>query len=140
MLVRVARVVSNGSQSLLSPQLLQQRLRLLQIARVEPLREPPVHRSKQFARLLHLALVTPEACEAHGGAEYPGFCKRTRSLALRAGDDQRRAQVKLSNGLGGPSSPSRDPQWALGPGPNPSHAGAMANAIASIVATIVVRP
>jgi hypothetical protein len=35
--------------------LLQQRLRLLQIARVEALREPPVNRSKQFARLLHLA-------------------------------------------------------------------------------------
>src|SRR5262249_33969922 len=57
----------------LRPQLLQQRLRLFQIARVEPLREPPIHRSKQFARLLHLALGTPEPCEAHGGAEFPGF-------------------------------------------------------------------
>jgi hypothetical protein len=54
-------------------QLLQQRLRLLQIARVEPLSEPPVNRSQQFARLLHLALVAPEACKAHGGAEFPGF-------------------------------------------------------------------
>jgi hypothetical protein len=45
-------------------QLLQQRLRFLQIARVETLREPPVHRRQQFARLLHLALVAPEACEA----------------------------------------------------------------------------
>src|SRR6516162_1324108 len=35
-------------------QLLQQRLRLLQIARVEPLRKPPVNPSKQFAcRGLH---------------------------------------------------------------------------------------
>jgi hypothetical protein len=49
-------------------QLLQQRLRLLQIMRVEPLRTPPVNRSKQFARLLRLALVTPEACETHCGA------------------------------------------------------------------------
>jgi hypothetical protein len=43
------------------------------VARVEPLGEPPVHRSQQFARLLHLALRAPEACEAHGGAEFPGF-------------------------------------------------------------------
>ena len=54
-------------------QLLQQRLRLFQIARVEPLSEPPVNRSQQFARLPHLALVTQEAREAHGGAEFPGF-------------------------------------------------------------------
>ena len=54
-------------------QLLQQRLYLLQIARVEALSEPPVNRSQQFARLLHLALVTPEASEAHGGAQFPGF-------------------------------------------------------------------
>ena len=43
-------------------QLLQQPLRVFQIARVEPLSEPPVNRSKEFARLLHLALVAPEAC------------------------------------------------------------------------------
>src|SRR5262249_5717591 len=46
-------------------QLLQQRLRLLQIARIEALSEPPVNRSQQFARLLHLALVAPEVCHAH---------------------------------------------------------------------------
>ena len=34
----------------------------LQIARVEPLGEPAVNRSQQFARLLHLALVAREAC------------------------------------------------------------------------------
>src|SRR5262249_36126530 len=45
----------------------------LQIARVKPLGKPPVNRSKQFARFPHLALVAPEACEAHGGAEFPGF-------------------------------------------------------------------
>ena len=45
-------------------QLVQQRLRLLQIERVKALIEPAVDRSQQFARLLHLALVTPEACEA----------------------------------------------------------------------------
>src|SRR5262249_41359813 len=50
------------------PQLLQQRLRFLQIARVKPIREPPVDRSEHFASLLQLALVAPEACEAHGVA------------------------------------------------------------------------
>jgi hypothetical protein len=65
-------IQARAASSLL--QLLQQPLRILQIARVEPLRKPPVHRSQQFARLLRPTLVSPEACEAHGGAEFPGFC------------------------------------------------------------------
>ena len=51
-------------------QRIEQRLRLLQIARVEPFRKPAVNRSKQFARLLRLALVTPEARKAHCGAQF----------------------------------------------------------------------
>src|SRR4029079_15017317 len=54
-------------------QLLQQGLRLLQIARIEPFREPPVNRSKQFVRLLPLTLVAPEAREAQGGAQLKRF-------------------------------------------------------------------
>ena len=54
-------------------QLVHQHFRFPQIARAKPLSEPPVQRSQQFARLLQLALVAPEACEAHGGAEFPGF-------------------------------------------------------------------
>ena len=42
-------------------QLLQQRLRLLQIKRVKALGEPAVDRTDEFARLLHLALVASEA-------------------------------------------------------------------------------
>ena len=64
-------------------QLLQQRLRFLQIERVETFREPPVNRSQQFARLLHLALVAPKACEAHGGAEFPGLGSLLASDRLR---------------------------------------------------------
>jgi hypothetical protein len=41
-------------------QLLQQCLRLLQIARVKPFSEPPVNRSQQFASLLRLALRAPD--------------------------------------------------------------------------------
>jgi len=48
-------------------QLLEQRLRLLQVERVEALRKPAVNRRQQFASLLRLALVTPEASEAHCG-------------------------------------------------------------------------
>src|SRR5262245_27423567 len=57
--------------SLISPPLqhVEQRLRLFQVARVEAFSEPPVNRSQQLARLLHLALVAPEACQTHCGAD-----------------------------------------------------------------------
>jgi hypothetical protein len=80
-------------------QLVTQGLRLFQIARIEPFSEPPVHWSQQFARLPHLALVAPEACEAHGSAEFPEFCKRTRSSALRAGDNQRSDCINEGSGF-----------------------------------------
>jgi hypothetical protein len=54
-------------------QRLQQRLRLLQIARVEAFGEPAVDWSERFARLLRLPLIPPEPRHAHGGAEFPGF-------------------------------------------------------------------
>jgi hypothetical protein len=47
-----------------------QSLRLLQIERIEPLGEPAVDRSEQFACLITLALVAPETGEAGGGAEF----------------------------------------------------------------------
>ena len=49
-------------------QFLQQRLRFLQIERVKPFGEPAVNRSEQFASLLRLPLIAPEAREAHCGA------------------------------------------------------------------------
>jgi hypothetical protein len=49
-------------------QLVEERLRLFQIARVKPLSEPPVDGSKQFAGLLHLALIAPQLREARRGA------------------------------------------------------------------------
>ena len=41
---------------------------------VEPLSEPAVDRTEQFARLLHLALVAPETREARSRAELPKLC------------------------------------------------------------------
>jgi hypothetical protein len=70
-------------------QTIQQPLRLLQIERVEAFRKPAVNRSEQFASLLRLALVTPEAREAHGGAEFPGFC------LLLARDSERMPQISM---------------------------------------------
>jgi hypothetical protein len=49
--------LTNGPNWALSRrQLLQQRLRLLQIERIEAFSEPAIHRSEQFACLLRLAL------------------------------------------------------------------------------------
>jgi hypothetical protein len=71
-----------------SRQLVEQRLHVLEIARIEALGEPPVNRSQQFARLLHLALFTPEPRKAHGGAQFPGLgvllaCHGERALKAR---------------------------------------------------------
>jgi hypothetical protein len=54
-------------------QFIEQMLGFFQITRVKPLREPLVNRSQQFSRLARLALVAPEACEAHCGAKFPRF-------------------------------------------------------------------
>jgi hypothetical protein len=52
-------------------QLVQQRLRLPQVERIEAFGKPAIHRNEQFARFLDLPLGAPEAREAHGGAEFP---------------------------------------------------------------------
>jgi TolB-like protein/class 3 adenylate cyclase/Flp pilus assembly protein TadD len=67
---------------------IQQRLRLLQIARIEPFGEPAVDRSEKLASLIPFALIAPEPRHAHGGAEFPGFClllprHRERTLEVR---------------------------------------------------------
>src|SRR6185503_16738292 len=52
-------------------QLAEQRLRLLQVARVKPLSAPAVNRSKELATLLPLALMVPEPRHAHCRWEFP---------------------------------------------------------------------
>src|ERR1700722_13070642 len=62
------------SVGVLRRRLLQQRLRLLQIARIETFGEPAVNRGEQFARFHRLTPVTPEPRHAHRRAQLPGFC------------------------------------------------------------------
>ena len=50
-------------------QVIEQRLRLFQVERVEALSQLAVDRSKQFARLLNLTLVAPEAREVRCGSD-----------------------------------------------------------------------
>src|SRR5467141_3485871 len=57
------------SRSLL--ELLEQRLRLLKVRRVETLGKPAVDRREEVAGFVALALVAPEADEAGGGAQLP---------------------------------------------------------------------
>src|SRR4029453_11316419 len=56
-----------------SPQRLQQRPSLLQVSRVEALGEPVIDRRQERTRLGSLALLLPEARQARGRAQLPGF-------------------------------------------------------------------
>jgi hypothetical protein len=82
-------------------QLIEQRLRLLQIARVEALSEPAVHRSEQFASLIPLALCTksqqgPVRLEAQASGCF-GFALKSRSKSLRRGLKRRRNYGTLAS-------------------------------------------
>ena len=59
-------------------QVLQKRLRLLQIRRVKPLGEPLVHRCEQVVGVLALILGLPQARQAGGGVLYIAFCASAR--------------------------------------------------------------
>src|SRR5258708_511468 len=63
-------------------ELLEQRLRLLQVRRVETLGKPAVDRREEFAGFVALASVAPESGEAGGGAQLP----EVRALPPRNGD------------------------------------------------------
>src|SRR5271169_3695515 len=64
---------SRSSNRSLRRQFLKQRLRFLQIERVEAFGEPAINRSEQFASLLRLPLITPEPRHAHRCAQLPGL-------------------------------------------------------------------
>jgi hypothetical protein len=55
-------------------QLVEQRLGVLQIERVEAFGEPAIDRSEQFANLLRLPLIAPEPRHTHRRAQLQGFC------------------------------------------------------------------
>ena len=67
---------------ILSAQLLQQRLCLLQIGSIKPFGEPAIDRGKQLAGLGAFALLLPQATEAHSGPQLQRF------RLLAAGDVQ----------------------------------------------------
>src|SRR5215471_9531494 len=53
--------------------LLQERLRLLQVSRITALREPARDRCQEVSGFGALALLLPQAGQAHGGPQLPGF-------------------------------------------------------------------
>src|SRR5262245_50426126 len=79
--------------ALSSRERLQQRLRLLEVGGVKALGEPAIDCRQQFVRLGALALLLPQAAQAHGGAQLPGLG------LLAAGNGQ--GLVETDFGLGG---------------------------------------
>jgi len=73
----------------LSRQLVEQGLGLLQVERVEALGEPPVDRGEKIVGLLPFALITPKPGHAHRRAQFPGLC------LLLTRDSQRTLEVRL---------------------------------------------
>src|SRR5215831_2519581 len=53
--------------------LLQERLRLLQVSSIKALREPAIDRCQEVSAFGALVLLLPQACQAHGGPQLPGF-------------------------------------------------------------------
>src|SRR5712692_2990965 len=56
------------------PQGVEQRLGILDVGGIKAFAEPVVDRRQQRAGLSALALALPQARQAHGGAEFEGFC------------------------------------------------------------------
>ena len=84
--MNLCAATNSGHQTLSSVvQLVEQRLGLLQIERVEAFGEPAVDRSENFSGLIPLALIVPEPRHGRRGAEFPGFSlllTRNRERAL----------------------------------------------------------
>jgi hypothetical protein len=57
----------------LAPKFLQERLGLLEIGRIKALGEPAIDRGQQRRGFRPLALLLPQAREAHGSAEFEGL-------------------------------------------------------------------
>src|SRR5208282_6272725 len=69
-------------------QLIEQRLGLLQIERIEAFGEPAIDRSEKIAGLIPLALIAFKSRHAHRRAQFPGLCllrarNRERALEIR---------------------------------------------------------
>jgi hypothetical protein len=60
-----------GSSAVLSAQRVEQRLGLLQIGRIEALREPAMDRPQEIAGVVAFALVAPQPAKAAGSPQFP---------------------------------------------------------------------
>src|SRR6516164_6805719 len=98
-------VKSSAISSTPSSQLVEQRLCVLKVGRVEPFGEPAVNRREEGARFGAAALVAAEPGEAHGGAQFP-------ELGLLLHRDAQGFQVQL---LGGLAMPLPEQQLAFVP-------------------------
>jgi hypothetical protein len=83
---------AQSSADEVSRQLVKERFGVLQDRRVETFGEPAVDGGEKIAGFAALALVTPEAGEARGGAQLPEFgtlllrnCQREAKAILRCG-------------------------------------------------------
>src|SRR5215472_3312061 len=80
-----------------SRQLIEQRLRSLQVERIEALGEPAVDRCEKIVGLLSFALIAPEARHTCRCAKFPGFSlllARDRECALEIGCCFRRGRLR----------------------------------------------
>jgi hypothetical protein len=77
-----------------SAEFITQRLGVLQIRCIKPLREPAVHWGQQVIGVLALLLGLPQAGQAGGGAEFPGF-----GLLAAGNVDDRESVCLLSRDL-----------------------------------------
>ena len=76
-------------------QLIKQRLRFLQIERVEAFSEPLVDRSEQFASLLLLPLIAPQPRHAHRCAQFPRTLPLCVSSTGIRDDDSRAGRMEI---------------------------------------------
>jgi hypothetical protein len=72
--MRCNKIGAVSENRLSGGKLIKQRLRLLQVERIEAFGEPAVDRCEKIVGLVPLALITPEVRQARRRAQLPGLC------------------------------------------------------------------
>ena len=96
-------------------QCIKQNCCILQVSRIEPLGEPPIHWRQQVVGLAAFALALPQASEAGGGTQFQG-------LGLLAAGDLKAARKRLDTLAGFANDGLMIPEqvWDLKQAPNDS--------------------